>query len=41
MLVVQQLHDELGGLKEIVLFFLGNPKLRLDPRHALGQLRIS
>lgn len=40
MLVVQQFHDELGGLEEIILLVLGNPKLRLDLRHALGQFQI-
>ena len=41
MFVVEQLHDELGGLEEIVLFFLGNPKLRLNLRHTFGQFLIS
>ena len=40
MFVVEQLHDEIRGLKEIVLFLLGNPKLRLNLSHALGQSHI-
>ncbi len=40
MFVVEQLHDDLGGLEEIVLFSLGKPKLRLNLRHTFGQLFI-
>ena len=41
MFVVEQLHDDLGGLEEIVLFSVGNPKLRLNSRHTFGQFLIS
>jgi hypothetical protein len=40
LLVIQQLHDDLGCLEEIVLFSLGNPKLRLNSRHTVGQFLI-
>ena len=37
---VEQLHDDLGGLEEIVLFFLEEPKLRLNLRYTFGQFLI-
>ena len=40
MFVVEQLHDDLGGLEKIVLFFLGKPKLRLNLCHTFGQFLI-
>ena len=40
MFVVEQLHDDPGGLEEIVLFSIGKPKLRLNSRHTFGQFII-
>ena len=40
MFVVEQLHDDLGGLEEIVLFSIGKTKLRLNSRHTFGQFII-
>ena len=40
MFVVEQLHNDLGGLEEIVLLSVGKPKLRLNSRHTFGQILI-
>jgi hypothetical protein len=40
MFVVEHLHDDLGGLEEIVLFSLGKPELRLNSGHTFGQILI-